>query len=157
MRKRFISPVQPETAAIDQEWLNLEALAEVEITSEDVDHPIEAAFHPDQAGWRASVSGKQIIRLHFDRVQTIKRIRIEFVEPTTQRTQEFVISWAPEDEKSYREIIRQQWNFSPDSATHEVEDIHVELTGVKLIELIITPDINSAFSFASLARLQIGK
>lgn len=157
MRKRITSSVQPETADDGQEWLNLAELAEVEITSEDADHPIEEAFQPERSGWRASVSGRQIIRLRFDSPQTIKRIRIQFVEPTAKRTQEFVISWAPEDEKSYREIIRQQWNFSPDSATHEVEDIHIELTGVKLIELIITPDISSAFSFASLARLQIGK
>lgn len=154
MRKRIISQDQPETASIDQEWLNLEELAEVEITSEDLDHPIEAAFQPDRSGWRASVSGKQNIRLRFDSPQTIGRIQIEFVEPTAERTQEFVMRWAPEDEMSYRGIIRQQWNFSPCGATHEIEDVHVQLSGVKLIELTITPDIGGAYAFASLARLQ---
>ena len=43
MRKRIISYVQKETASSDQDWLNVEGLAEVEITSEDATHPIESA------------------------------------------------------------------------------------------------------------------
>ena len=35
MRKRIIAPVQQETVSPDQDWLNVEGLAEVEITSED--------------------------------------------------------------------------------------------------------------------------
>ena len=49
MRKRIIAPVQH-----DQGWLNVEGLAEVEITSEDAAHPIESALLPGRAsGWRA--------------------------------------------------------------------------------------------------------
>ena len=48
MRKRIIAPVPKETALPDQDWLNVEELAEVEITSEDVAHPIESAA----ARWR---------------------------------------------------------------------------------------------------------
>ncbi|PQP34590.1 carbohydrate-binding protein, partial [Desulfobacteraceae bacterium SEEP-SAG9] len=44
MRKRIITPVQQETASPDLEWLNMEGLAEVEITSEDAAHPIESAL-----------------------------------------------------------------------------------------------------------------
>ena len=36
MRKRIITPVQQETASLDQDWLNMEGLAEVEITSEEL-------------------------------------------------------------------------------------------------------------------------
>ena len=46
MRKRIIAPVQQETAPPDQDWLNVEELAEVEITSEDAAHPIESALLP---------------------------------------------------------------------------------------------------------------
>ena len=35
MRKRIIAPVQQETTSPDQDWLNVEDLVEVEITSED--------------------------------------------------------------------------------------------------------------------------
>ena len=41
MRKRTITPAQPETTSPDDEWLDLETLADVEITSEDAAHPIE--------------------------------------------------------------------------------------------------------------------
>ena len=59
MRKRIIPPVQQETASPDLEWLNMEGLVEVEITSEDAAHPIESALLPGRAsGWRAARSRK---------------------------------------------------------------------------------------------------
>ena len=55
MRKRIITSVQQETASPAPEWLNMEGLAEVEITSEDAAHPIESALLPGRAsGWRAA-------------------------------------------------------------------------------------------------------
>ena len=90
MRKRIIAPVQQETASPDQEWLNVEGLAEVEITSEDGAHPIESALLPGRAsGWRAAVPGKQTIRLLFAHPQRLQRIWLNFVEPLTERTQEY--------------------------------------------------------------------
>ena len=59
MRKRIIARVQQETTSPDQDWLNVERLAEVEITSEDATHPIESALLPGRAsGWRAAEPGK---------------------------------------------------------------------------------------------------
>ena len=46
MRKRIIAPVQKGTASPDENWLNLDGLAEVEITSEDAAHKIEFALLP---------------------------------------------------------------------------------------------------------------
>ncbi len=55
MRKRIIAHVQKETTSSDQDWLNVEGLAEVEVTSEDAAHPIESALLPGRAsGWRAA-------------------------------------------------------------------------------------------------------
>ena len=48
MRKRIIAQTQKETTSPDQDWLNMEGLAEVEITSEDAAHPIESALLPGQ-------------------------------------------------------------------------------------------------------------
>ena len=54
MRKRVIAAVQQDTSPLDQDWLNVEGLAEVEITSEDATHPIESALLPGRgSGWRA--------------------------------------------------------------------------------------------------------
>jgi len=156
MRKRIITPVQQETASPDLAWLNLERLAEVEITSEDADHPIESALLPVRAlGWRAAEPGKQTIRLLFDDPQRLQRIWLNFVETRTERTQEYVLRWSPDGGQSFREIVRQQWNFSPQGATSETEDLHVELPAVTVLELSIIPDISGGNAFASLAQLRL--
>jgi hypothetical protein len=156
MRKRIITPVQQETASPDLEWLNMEGLAEVEITSEDAAHPIESALLPGRSsGWLAAAPGKQTIRLLFDDPQRLQRIWLYFVEPHTVRTQEYVLRWSPDGGQSFREIVRQQWNFSPEGATSETEDLHVELPAVTVLELSIIPDISGGNAFASLAQLRL--
>lgn len=155
MRKRLIE-AQQDTPHIDQDWLNVEALADVEITSEDAMHPIESALLPgEHSGWRASGPGKQTIRILFAHPQRLQRIRLHFVEPVAERTQEYVLRWSSDGGKTFREIVRQQWNFSPTGSTAEAEDHHVELSGVTTLELIITPDISGRSVFASLAQLRL--
>jgi hypothetical protein len=64
MRKSIIKPagVNPEKK-VQEEWLDLEKSASVEITSEDPDFPIEDALGGHQSpGWRAAERGKQVIR-----------------------------------------------------------------------------------------------
>jgi hypothetical protein len=156
MRKRIITPVQQETVSPDLEWLNMEELAEVEVTSEAASHPIESALLPSRAsGWRAAGPGKQAIRLLFDNPQRLQRIWLYFVETRTVRTQEYVLRWSPDGGKSFREIVRQQWNFSPQGATSETEDLHVELPAVTVLELSIIPDISGGNAFASLEQLRL--
>ena len=156
MRKRIITPIQQETAPPDLEWLNMEELAEVEITSEDPAHPIEPALLPGRAsGWRAAGPGEQKIRLLFAYPQRLRRIWLNFVETRTERTQEYVLRWSPDGGQSFQEIVRQQWNFSPQGATNETEDLHVELPAVTVLELSIIPDTSGGNAFASLAQLRL--
>jgi hypothetical protein len=156
MRKRIITPAQQKTASPDLEWLNMEELAEVEITSEDAAYPIESALLPGRAsGWRAAGPGMQTIRLLFDNPQRLQRIWLYFVETRTVRTQEYVLRWSPDGGQSFREIVRQQWNFSPQGATSETEDLHVELPAVTVLELSIIPDISGGNAFASLEQLRL--
>ena len=156
MRKRIIVQAQKEPASSDQEWLNVAELAEVEITSEDPAHPIESALLPDRAsGWRAAGPGQQTIRLLFNHPQRLRRIWMNFVEPGTERTQEYVLRWSPDRGRSFRDIVRQQWNFSPQGTTSETEDHHVELPAVTMLELNIIPDISGGNAVASLAQLRL--
>ena len=156
MRKRIITPAQQETTLPDLEWLNIEGLAEVEITSEDAAHPIESALLPGRtSGWRAAGPGEQKIRLLFTYPQQLRRIWLNFVETRTERTQEYVLRWSPDGGQSFREIVRQQWNFSPRGATSETEDLHVELPAVTVLELSIIPDTSGGNAFASLAQLRL--
>ena len=156
MRKRIISHGPGEVAAAEPGWMDLEHLAEVEITSEDVDHPIESALIPGKGlGWRAAQPGEQTIRLLFNEPLRLKRIHLMFQEDEQDRTQEFVLRWSPDGGQSYREILRQQYNFSPPEAAREVEDYDVDLDGVTALELRIVPDISGGSTRASLTQLRV--
>lgn len=156
MRKRIITPARQQAEAPDEDWLNVEELAEVEITSEDAAYPIESALLPGgTTGWRAAEPGKQTIRLIFAQPQRLRRIWMMFEEASVVRTQEYVLRWSADGGRSYREIVRQQWNFSPQGATSETEDYHVELPGVIVLELNIIPDISGVKALASLERMRL--
>ena len=156
MRKYIIGPGLRDVSATEQGQIDLERLAQVEITSEDVDFPIESALIPDAGpGWRAAQPGEQTIRLLFDEPLKIKRIRLVFHEDEHERTQEFVLRCLPDGAQSYREIVRQQYNFSPPEATREVEDYDIDLDGVTALELKIVPDISGGSARASLEELRV--
>jgi hypothetical protein len=156
MRKRIIGHGTRDVQADEPGWLDIERLAQVEITSEVVGHPIESALIPGTgSGWRAAQPGEQTIRLRFDEPLRIKRIRLVFHEDDHERTQEFVLRWSPDGGQSYREILRQQYNFSPPAATREVEDYNIDLAGVTALELRIVPDISGGAARASLAQLRV--
>jgi hypothetical protein len=156
MRKRLITPT-PETVRSRAEgWLDVERAAIVEITSEEKDYPIESAFVSGETkGWRAAEPGPQTIRLVFDRPQRLKQISLVFEEKETARTQEFVLRWSPDGGSSFREIVRQQWNFSPTDTIREVEEYQVELSNVTVLELIIVPNTSGGTARASLKRLRL--
>ena len=154
MRKRLTISESPSVS--DQAWLNLETAATLELTSEDERHPIEAALSlRDRQGWRASGPGPQTIRLVFDQPQRLRRINLVFTEAATSRTQEFVLRWRSEADQGFREIVRQQFNFSPPQAAREIEDYQVDLVSVKVLELEIVPDIGGGNTYASLENLRL--
>jgi len=156
MRKRIVGRAQQEAVLADQDWLNVERLADVEVTSEDPRYPIEAALLPGRgSGWRAAEPGRQTMRLLFTSPQRLRRIWLVFAESTIERTQEYVLRWSSGGGQSFHEIVRQQWNFSPQGATRETEDHRVELSDVAILELSIIPDTSGNFAFASLVQLRI--
>ncbi|MGB5305500.1 MAG: hypothetical protein WBO57_04610 [Gammaproteobacteria bacterium] len=148
--------LQATAAADSRDWLDLEHLVEVELTSEDVEHPIESALVAKTgSGWRAQQPGKQTIRLRFDKPHRIRRIHLVFLEDERQRTQEFVLRWSPGGAASSREIVRQQFNFSPPDNCREIEDYVVDLDGLTLLELDLIPDISGGETRATLAELRL--
>src|SRR5438094_7478137 len=100
--------------------LDLDGAAVVEVTSEEKDYPVESALVPgEMRGWRAADPGTQAIRLIFHQPQKLRRISLAFEENEIKRTQEFVLRWSPDGGRSFREIVRQQWNFSPPDTVRE--------------------------------------
>ncbi len=157
MRKRILNPGGAETTTkSDGGWLNLSEIATVEVTSEETGFPIESVFAATGgAGWRAAITGEQLIRIVFDEPLAVGRIQLRFEERERERTQEFNLSWCPAA-GGRREIVRQQWNFSPAGSTIEIEDYSVSLEAVSALELAIRPDIGSGDSAATLASWRVG-
>ena len=156
MRKRLITPSPQDAPPLDEVWLDLDDAAVVEVTSEEKEYSVESALVSGETrGWRAADSGTQTIRLIFDEPQKLTRISLVFEETETERTQEFVLRWSPDGGRSFREIVRQQWNFSPPNTTREIEEYHVELSDVTALELVIVPEISRGSARASLRSLRL--
>jgi hypothetical protein len=156
MRKRILQPTSASPAAVSGGWLDLQTIARVEVSSEAPQHPIEAALTDEGGlGWLASDPGRQTVRLLFDQPQTLHRIRLRFCEPAVARTQQFTLGWAPSHAGPFKEIVRQQWNFSPGGATEEAEDYQTPLDGVMALELTIIPDLQRADAYATLSEWRV--
>jgi hypothetical protein len=156
MQKRLVRVAEHEKDA-EGSWLDLEDMAQVELTSEDGAHPVEGALLPKNGpGWRAAEPGMQSIRLLFHQPQRLRRIRLRFDEPTIERTQEFTLRWSPDGGRSFRDIVRQQYTFSPEGSTTELEDLNVDLATVTALDLTINPDQGRGQAYASLAEWRLG-
>ena len=156
MRKRIITQGTQGIIPPDEDWLDLENLAQVELTSEDASHPIESALKPGMgSGWRASEPDQQTVRLLFDKPLRVGRVHLAFHEGERERTQEFVLRWSSDGGRSYREIVRQQYNFSPPDNTREIEDYEVDLVGLTVLEISISPEVRWGGARASIAELRL--
>jgi hypothetical protein len=154
MRKSIVSPSNAGSSSPSQ-TLDLEQIASVEISSEDAQHPFENALNGDKpGGWRAADPGPQVIRLKFDKPQAIRRIHLEFREDRVQRAQEFAL-FATTSAHPRREVVRQQWSFSPGGSAIEVEDYTVDLPDVSMLELDIDPGRHDKQAIASLESISI--
>lgn len=155
MRKRMISPMRSTATMQERGWLELDRTAVVEVTSEAEGYPVEDALLRDGRGWRADTPGTQVIRILFNRPQTIRLIRLVFKEEDFPRTQEFLLRWLPSGAGPWKDVVRQQWNFSPPHAVDECEEYKVELPSAAALELAIRPDISLGDARASLRRWQM--
>ncbi|MGR9012626.1 MAG: hypothetical protein ACU83U_03185 [Gammaproteobacteria bacterium] len=158
MRKTIINQAVEKLSSSELDFLDLEHLAQVEFTSECLEHPVESALlltENSGLGWQATDGGEQIIRVIFHRPRTIEHIVLIFEELHQSRTQEFVLLWLAEGEDAYREILRQQYHFSPPNTSCEIEHYEVRLIHLKALELRIIPDISGGEACAKLKRLRL--
>ena len=156
MRKTLLSPTDSSSAGQGYERLDLAQAARVEVSSEAEGYPAEGALLKDvQDGWRASEPGIQTIWLLFDHPKTIQVIQLVFKEKGLARTQEFVLRWLPQGTSAWKDVVRQQWNFSPPITENECEEYNVDLPSAAGVELSIRPDISGGETRASLESLQL--
>jgi hypothetical protein len=155
MRKHIVKR-ERNSLPLDKPWLDLESLAQVEVSSEEAQHPIEAALLPGaSSGWRAAAPGQQLVRLMFDEPQNLRLIHLVFDEHEQERLQEYTLRWCSSAGQPYREIVRQQYNFSPPTTSREIEDYNVNLDSCAELELSIVPDLRGSAAHASLAEFRL--
>ena len=156
MRRELVPLIRNTDAASAHNWLELERVVRVEVSSEAEGYPVEGALLNDgQRGWRANEPGIQTIRLLFDHPQTIRVVRVVFKEEESARAQEFVLRWLPEGTDTWKDVVRQQWNFSPPQTAVECEEYKVDLPWAGGFEITICPDISGGDTRASLESLQL--
>ena len=156
MRKRIVERSRTQVSDPEQGWLNLQEIATLEITSEDPNFPIDSVFTLNPGpGWRASQRGEQRIRIILDQPIFVRRIQLLFLEPELERTQEFTLRWSSAHGGTPKEIVRQQWSFSPAGSTSEIEDYQVSLDDLSVLELAIKPDLSRQEAPATLAMWRV--
>jgi len=146
LRKRILHTPSSPTARLspDPATIDIPAVATVSITSEDPAHPIENIFKneatPGMSRWIAAEDGAQDIILDFDTPQAVRQIALIVEEPDVHRTQEILISTSSDGGKTYQDVIRQEYTFSPPGTTWEQETWTVSSSNVRCLRIHITPD-----------------
>ena len=156
LRKQITKPGRRTPDATTGE-IDIAAVATVQVTSESPDHPIDHAFDlhrgPGGTRWIAGEPGEQTVTLAFDAPQTINQILLEVEEPEVARTQDLQLSLSCDGGRTYRELLRQEFNFSPDGTTFEREKWTVSAQEVTHLRLVIKPDKGSKPCRATLTSL----
>jgi hypothetical protein len=143
LRKQIIKPSPAPPIPMPGE-IDIAAVATVLVTSEDLDHPVDHAFDqqrgPGGSRWVAGEPGEQTLILAFDAPQVIRRVLVEVEEPEVARTQDLQLAVSSDGGQTYRELVRQEYNFSPPGTTFEREDWAATAEGVTHLRLVIRPD-----------------
>jgi hypothetical protein len=158
MRKQVLK-ANPATSLPWPGELDLAALATVAVTSESADHPVENAFDsrrgPGGSRWVAATAGEQTLILAFDAPQNIHQVSLEVEENHDSRTQELELAVSQDGGRTYRELLRQEFNFSRSGTTFEREDWTVAAGEVTHLRLGIKPDKGGRPCRASLTTLSL--
>lgn len=156
MQKTILGDLNGDSKHSGDQCFGIETIAGIGVTSEAEGAPVESIFNSgNDTEWRAGTPGLQVIRITFGEPKTIRRIQLEFRESQFERTQEFTLH-ATSAGGERAEVIRQQWTFSPQGSTQEVEDYRLNLNNISIVELTINPDLNHGGAHASLVHLRIG-
>jgi hypothetical protein len=143
LRKQVIPKPSQGPIPLEGE-ISIADVATVQVTSEQTDHPIDNAFDPSRgpgaSRWIAGAPGEQSVTLVFDSPQTIRQIGIEVEELAVSRTQELSVSASSDGGRTYRELIRQEFNFSPPGTSFERERWSIAAAAVTHLRLKIKPD-----------------
>ena len=158
LRKQVIPKRSDESASFEGE-IPIADVATVQVTSEQADHPIDNVFDrsrgPGGSRWVADGPGEQTVILLFDSPQTIRKIGLEVEELAVSRTQELSVSVSTDGGRIYRELVRQEFNFSPPGTSFEREVWSASARAVTHLRVDIKPDKGGRVGRATLTSLTL--
>ena len=161
LRKQILSNASaPAAGSRAGAWKDIPAIATVLVTSEDAQHPIDNLFDdrrpPGGSRWIAATPGEQTIILAFDTPQLIHRLAIDIEEPDIGRTQEIAVAVSRDGGHTYRELLRQEYTFSPPATTVESEQWTLGGEGdVSHLRLMIRPNKGGGPARATVTTLAV--
>src|SRR3984957_18350179 len=148
LRKR---PLEADAAAIGRaaNEIDIAGCATVSYSSQDPAHPVEHLLdgqsNPGATRWMSARPDTiEHIVIEFDRPQTISRLVYEVEETRRERTQEVRVEASEDGGRSYRQILVQEYNFSPGGATYQREEQRFNLRQVNHLRLSIVPNKNGS-------------
>lgn len=145
IRKRLMSE---QSSAAPQERpgeIDIARQATLTYSSEDPDHPLEYLIdgHRGRGATRwagARPNETERIVLEFDHAQRISRLVYEVEEGRQERTQEVRVEVSSDHGRTYRQVLAQDYTFSPQGATFQHEDQRLDLSAITHLSLTIVPN-----------------
>ena len=161
LRKRLLGATRgidaPEPTHINE--IDLRTHATIHYTSEDPAHPVEhmldgsSGMHATR--WAsARPNTTEELLLEFDEPQHIVHIAYEVEERTLERTQEIRIEVSSDNGKHFRQVLVQEYTFSPGGSTFQCETLSFDLREVSHLRLIVVPN-KSGSGTATLTSLKL--
>jgi F5/8 type C domain len=143
LRKRLLSESHGRVPD-DGGHLDLGTCATIAFSSEDPDHPIDNLLD-NRSGtggtyWAAAQQDTtEQILIEFDFPQSISRLFYEVEESQRERTQEIRVEVSSDEGRTYRQLVVQEYTFSPRGATLQREDLRLNVKDVNQLRLTIVP------------------
>jgi hypothetical protein len=144
VRKRLLPTEGTDAARVAGE-IDIASHAVLAYTSDDPDHPIENLIddHYGRGGtfWAAArPNTTERIVVEFDRPQSIACLIYEVEECSGERTQEVRVEASSDGARTYRQVLVQEYTFSPSGATFQREEQRLNLPSITHLRLTIVPD-----------------
>ena len=144
VRKRSLAADTAAPARAADE-IDIARCATIAYSSEDSAHPVENLLDgqsgPGGTRWiSARPDTTEHIVVEFDEPRAISRLVYEVEETMRERTQEVRVEASDDGGRTYRQILVQEYNFSPGGATFQREDQRFDLRQVTHIRLTIAPN-----------------
>jgi hypothetical protein len=96
-----------------------------------------------------------MIEIRFHHRTPVRRLRVVSSEVKESRTQEMTVWVSLRGGERHREVVRQQFNFSPNGAIEQVGEYALQLDDVSRIELRIVPSIDGRSAVAHVSELRV--